>query len=271
MTDDVRAEVAANPLWYHTIDVAPGVTTPGWFDLRPIVDRMPWPDVRDKRCLDVGTYDGFLAFELERRGAAEVVALDIADHADWDWPPRYRARGAEYLRGVAGEKGRGFEVARQALGSRVERRLGSVYDLDRERFGAFDVVVCGDLLLHLRDPMRALEAIRSVCAGVFLSAEQIDVPLTIAHPRRAAFYLNGDDAQWLIPNLAAHARMIHVAGFDLERRSRYAIPYGSAHPRPGGSARQRAGALMGRVSVGGAGLATSAVLGRPTTMDGSAR
>ena len=47
---------------------------------------MPWPDVRGKRCLDVGTYDGFLAFELERRGAASVVATDIM----WNEIQRFR-------------------------------------------------------------------------------------------------------------------------------------------------------------------------------------
>src|SRR4051794_19182475 len=90
---DVHATIAKNQLWYHCIDVAPGVTTPGWFDLRPIVDRMPWPDVRGKRCLDVGTYDGFLAFELEKRGAAEVICTDISDHNQWDWPYALRASG----------------------------------------------------------------------------------------------------------------------------------------------------------------------------------
>ena len=88
-----REAVADVPLWYHTFEVAPGVTTPGWFDLRPIVAKLPWPDVRGKRCLDLGTYDGFLAFEMERRGAHEVVAADVADHELWDWPVRLRARG----------------------------------------------------------------------------------------------------------------------------------------------------------------------------------
>src|SRR5881398_852835 len=163
--DEARAAVAANPLWYHTIEVAPGVVTPGWFDLRSVVERMPWPDVRGKRCLDVGTYDGFLAFELERRGAAAVVATDISDHSQWDWPHAERERGAEYLAQVAGQKGRGFEIARSALGSSVEKREISVYDLSPEAVGAFDVVVCGSLLLHLKDPVRALEAVRSVCRG----------------------------------------------------------------------------------------------------------
>src|ERR687887_372295 len=109
---DLAGAVAATRLWYHTIELAPGVVTPGWFDLRPIVKRMPWPDVAGRRCLDVGTYDGFLAFELERRGAAEVVAVDIDDHSSWDWPARARALGPERLAELAGpEKGEGFRVA----------------------------------------------------------------------------------------------------------------------------------------------------------------
>src|SRR5439155_4349574 len=87
---------ALDPLWYHTLELGDGTVTPGWMDLRPIVERLPWPDVRGKRCLDVGTYDGFLAFELERRGAAAVVATDISDHSQWDWPRAQRERGAEY-------------------------------------------------------------------------------------------------------------------------------------------------------------------------------
>src|SRR5881275_1427236 len=126
---DHRHRIAAHPLWYHTIEVAPGVVTPGWFDLRPIVDRLPWPDVRGLRCLDVGTYDGFLAFELERRGAHEVVALDIGRHEDWDWPAALRARGPAYLAELAGPKGNGFEIAHEVLGSEVELVVASAYDL----------------------------------------------------------------------------------------------------------------------------------------------
>ena len=29
--------------------------------------------------------------KMERRGAAQVVAIDIEDHLLWDWPPDYRA------------------------------------------------------------------------------------------------------------------------------------------------------------------------------------
>jgi tRNA (mo5U34)-methyltransferase len=230
---DLGQRIDSNPLWYHTLELGPGATTPGWFDLRPIVDEMPWPDVAGKRCLDVGTYDGFLAFELERRGAAEVVAIDIEDHTRWDWPARTRAQGPERLAQVAGQrKGIGFDIAKAALGSSVKRVERSVYDLDPAQDGRFDVVLCGSLLLHLRDPVRALEAIRSVCGGSFLSAEQIDTRLSLLSRRRpVATFGGGDSVQWWIPNVAGHRAMIESAGFSITRGpTRYRIPFGAGHP-----------------------------------------
>jgi tRNA (mo5U34)-methyltransferase len=263
---ELRREVDSHPLWYHTIELAPGVVTPGWFDLRPIVETMPWPDVRGKRCLDVGTYDGFLAFELERRGAAEVVATDISDPSGWDWPLTTRERGTQAVANAAGGKtGIGFEIARRACGSSVERVETSVYDLRAEEIGTFDVVVCGSLLLHLRDPVRALEAIRGVCDGVFMSAETVQLGLTMLHRRRPVAELKGDrNCQWWIPNVAGHRRMIAAGGFRIEDRAGpYAIPFGAGHPaseRPLERMRQRA---LTRLVTGRVGVPHSAVLARP--------
>ncbi len=261
-----RDAVAANPVWYHTLELAPGLVTPGWFDLRPVVDRWPWPDVRGKRCLDVGTYDGFLAFELERRGAAEVVAVDVPNHEDWDWPPDVRAEGPARLAELAGpQKGRGFEIAREALGSNVQKRDMTVYELDPEHLGSFDVVVCGSLLLHLRDPLRALEAIRSVCAGVFLSAEQIDLALSLRYPRRPLLRLNGSGelSQWWVPNVAGHRRMLFAAGFGILAAPRpYSDPFGVSHPR-GRDLRSRAIDAARTVLTGNPGVPHAAVLAEP--------
>lgn len=263
---DVRREVAENALWYHTIEVRPGIVTPGWFDLRPIVEHLPWPDVAGKRCLDVGTYDGYLAFELERRGAAEVVAVDISDHALWDWPPRIRAQGPQRLAEIAGVKGRGFEVAAKALRSRVQKIEVSIYDLDAAKHGTFDVVVCGSLMLHLRDPYRALEAIRGVCRERFMSCETIDVELTAMHPRRPVAKIDGLGTllHWQIPNVSGHRRMLRASGFDIERTVRpYAIPFGVAHtPRPGGVKRNARRALQQAICRGD-GVPHAAALARP--------
>ena len=264
---EAREAVAAAPFWYHTIEVAPGVSTPGWFDLRPIVDKLPWPDVRGKRCLDLGTYDGFLAFEMERRGAREVVAADVADHEQWDWPVRLRTRGVEYLRTVAGpEKGVGLRVAIEALGSSVQAVEASAYDLSPETVGAFDVVVCGSLLLHLREPLRALEAIRSVCAGQFLSTNQVDPWLTALGGRAALARLEGmtDLCQWWVPNPAGHRQMLTSMGFTLERESGvYAIPFGPAHPPRGRGPRATAHKLLCRALAGDDGVLHHAALVRP--------
>jgi tRNA (mo5U34)-methyltransferase len=263
--DQLRAEVEATH-WYHTMELAPGVVTPGWFDLRPIVERMPWPQVEGARCLDVGTYDGFLAFELERRGAAEVVCTDISDHTAWDWPAALRAHGPERLAALAGpEKGRGFEVARRALRSSVEKVEINVYDLSPREVGSFDVVVCGSLMLHLREPLRALEAIRSVCDGLFLSAEQVSLDLSARIGRRPVAQLDGvsDLCQWWVPNTAGHRRMVEAAGFAIERSVRpYAIAFGPGHP-PRAGWRSRGISLGRRVLAGGDGVTTAAVLARP--------
>jgi tRNA (mo5U34)-methyltransferase len=229
-------------------------------DLRPVVDRLPWPDVRGKRCLDVGTYDGFFAFELERRGAAAVVATDISDHEQWDWPARMRRQGGEYLASVAGpRKGLGFEIAAAALGSGAEKREINVYDLSPGAVGEFDVVVCGSLLLHLKDPVRALEAIRGVCRGVLLSAEQVDPWLSLVSRRRPAGWLRGGElTQWLVPNVAGHRALVESAGFAIERTARpYAVPLGPAHPPLRRGLRER---VATRALTGGAGVPHAALL-----------
>jgi tRNA (mo5U34)-methyltransferase len=264
---DARARVATVRRWYHCIEVAPGVVTPGMFDLRAVVPRLPWPEVEGRRCLDIGTFDGFFAFELERRGAREVVASDISNHEQWDWEHHLRRRGPEYMRAVFGEaQGKGFEVARELLGSSVSRELISVYDLSPERVGEFDVVLCGSLLLHLRDPLRALEAIRSVCREWLLCTNQVDLLRSVLVPRRPLVRLDGTsgETQWWLPNVAAHAQMLAAAGFRVQRRTGlYSIPFGPAHPPRAPTLRSRLRRLARRALTGADGVPHCAVLARP--------
>src|SRR3954447_19987786 len=119
-TGATLAEEVAALEWYHTIELAPGLETPGWHDLRPIAGDVPFPaSLAGKRCLDVGTSDGFWAFEMERRGAAEGVALDLDDPASYDWP---EPRPAEPTLPANREAGPNpaFRLAHEALGSSVE-------------------------------------------------------------------------------------------------------------------------------------------------------
>lgn len=250
--NEIRHQLHQHPFWYHTIDVAPGATTPGWFDLRHAVDSLPWPDVTGKRCLDIGTFDGFFAFEMERRGAAEVVAIDVEDHLLWDWPPDYR--GPELARdpGFSGPpKGDGFRLIARQTGSKVEWKPVSIYDLDFATMGQFDVIVCGTLLLHLRDPIRALEAVRSVVApgGYFLSSEQIEPYLSVLGRHRPLFRLDGSGGycQWWLANAAGHRRMLFAAGFEVAQTSTPFIVRYNEHPKPGRSFSQQKVPLLNRL------------------------
>jgi 2-polyprenyl-3-methyl-5-hydroxy-6-metoxy-1,4-benzoquinol methylase len=264
---DARAAIATVPSWYHTIEVAPGVATPGAFDLRGVVDRLPWPDVRGKRCLDVGTYDGFLAFELEKRGAAEVVAIDLPGYEHWDWELHQRRRGPEYMRRVAGPHvGAGVRVARELLSSSVRLEQTSVYELDPHSVGSFDVVVCGSLLLHLREPLRALAAIRSVCEDSFLSTNHVELGLTLLHPRRPVFRLDGTSGvtQWWLANRAGNRQLLRAGGFEIVQESRlYSEPFGTTHAARSRRPRALLGALTRIALTGGDGVPHHALLARP--------
>jgi tRNA (mo5U34)-methyltransferase len=240
--DTTASDLAARAAeldWYHTIELAPGVVTSGFFDTRPTVAEVPLPaSLAGKRCLDVGTWDGFWAFEMERRGAASVTAIDIEDPRRWDWPPQamFGAAGRDRLAYLEQFKSgaASFALAREALGSSVERVDCSVYDLDPEVHGTFDFVFLGSLLLHLRDPVRALDRVRSVCSGEAVFAETIELIPTLLRPRTASVRLEGlDESWWWQPNAAAFRRMVLSAGFEIvEQTGVYFLPTGRSHPNP---------------------------------------
>ena len=119
-------------------------------------------------------------------------------------------------------------------------------------------------MLHLRDPVRALEAIRGVCAGQFLSAEQVSLDLSAAFRRTpTARFLRGENCQWWVPNVAGHRSMVETAGFRIERATgAYAIPLGAGHPSRGRREGVRA-RMLARLLAGGSGVPHAAVLARP--------
>ena len=231
--ESLEAEVAARE-WYHTLELAPGLVTPGHLDTRQIVDEIPFPpSLTGLRCLDVGTFNGFWAFEMERRGAAEVVAVDVLDPERWDWPAASDPKAIAAIgRRQAG--GGGFEIAKRALGSAVRRLDRSVYDLDERELGRFDLVYLGSLLVHLRDPVGALERVRGVCDGSLIVVDGIDLPLSTLFPRHPVARLDGRGRPWWwYANAAGLARMVEAAGFDVVAGPRKLfIPPGPGWPRP---------------------------------------
>jgi tRNA (mo5U34)-methyltransferase len=248
--------------WYHTIDLPGRGPTPGWFDTRAAPPHVPWPAaLRGGRCLDVGTFDGFWAFELERRGAAEVVAVDLDDPTAIDWAYDYRTSGPASVAEWGSGRGPGFTEASAALGSQVRWVARSAYDLDPAVDGTFDVVVCGALLLHLRDPVRALEAMRSVCRGSLVLVEALDPLLDLVLRRVPAARFRPETDEWWRVNSAGLATLVNVAGFRMVRMGRrFVVPHGPGAP-PDHKLSPLGGLAAGR--PGTRGLLTRALLAEP--------
>lgn len=219
--DDALAARVREISWYHTIELPDGRRTPGQFDHRELLPHYGLPaDLSGKRALDIATFDGYWAFEMEKRGA-EVTAIDLDDPHEWDFPSLVRPLVDEIEE--MPEIGRGFRVAHEALGSTVKRVGKSVYALDPAVDGTFDFVHAGDLLVHLRDPLTALERIRSVTTGALLLSDGVDLDMHAGRWGPATQYLGGfDDVVWWVPSVDSLAQMLIDAGFrDVRLNSIY--------------------------------------------------
>lgn len=210
-------ERARQHAWYHTLELTPGEWTDGWFDLREAVPHYGLPaDMNGMRALEIGPWDGFWSFEMERRGA-EVLAIDLDDERDLDWPPRHRPKEFPEK-----PRGAGFALAKEIKGSAVERTVCSVYDATPDRLGTFDLVFCGSVLIHLRDQMLALERIFDLCDGLFISSEIYDRLASLLPLYVARFEAHRRSVEYWRPSIRTWKRMIWAAGFDrVERRGKF--------------------------------------------------
>ncbi len=211
MTEDGRelAEAAARFPWYHTIELGDGVVTEGMFDHRGVTDRYLIPaDLAGMRCLDVGTMDGFWAFEMERRGADEVVAIDVGQPDELDWPPLWR----DQVRPTLDEtKQARFALAHDALHSSVRRVERSVYALGDD-LGKFDLIFCGDLLVHLKDPITAVQRMHAACRGSTILCNPVK-RFRFARRRALAEFDGIEEFRWWLLSEASLERMMLATGF----------------------------------------------------------
>lgn len=186
--------------WWHSFELPDGTQIKGVCDLAGLKDRIgqfPIPqDLRGKRVLDIGTWDGWFAFEMERRGA-EVVAID-----NWDNPL--------------------FREMHARLVSKVDYRQIDMYQLVPERIGRFDIVLFMGVLYHLKHPLLALErvcALTTELAAVdsFILREQHRPGDHLARRPIMEFYetdeMGGQTDNWVAPSLECLLAFCRTAGF----------------------------------------------------------
>jgi tRNA (mo5U34)-methyltransferase len=150
--------------WFHRIDLGDGILTPGRDDSERKLKSLGMPeDLTNLSVLDIGAWDGYFSFAAEKRGAAKVVAADLSTAP-------------------------AFNVAKRLLQSQATAVEIDVIDLDPQKIGTFDLVLCLGVLYHLKHPLMALERIYSVTSGRLILetyVDMLDCPRpAMAFPRR---------------------------------------------------------------------------------------
>jgi tRNA (mo5U34)-methyltransferase len=180
---------------YHSIGLPDGSVLPGLQSVEHLRWRLSLfglpDDLRGKRVLDVGAWDGWFSFECERRGA-EVVAVDCVELDT-------------------------FREARELLGSKVKYLTLDVTELSARRLGRFDIVLFLGVLYHLRHPLLGLEKAVELSTDLALvesfviGRETRDVPAVMEFYERGE--LGGQIDNWCGPSPECLTAMCRSAGF----------------------------------------------------------
>jgi tRNA (mo5U34)-methyltransferase len=110
----------------------------------------------------------------------------------------------------------GFELARRALGSRVQDLdVDDLLDLDPATLGTFDVVLFLGVFYHLQDPFPLLERAAELSGDLLVLETHADL---LGRRRPAMAYYPGDEVEgdrstWWGPNPALLRALLHRLGF----------------------------------------------------------
>lgn len=215
--------------WFHKFEVLPGIITPGKVGTNAVkvLDAYKLPkNLEGVNALDIGTWDGPYAFELENRGA-KVTALDIQD-----------------------PDCTGFNVAKELRRSSVEYVQANVYDLTRVLKKQYDIICFFGVYYHLKCPILAFEQIQLVLKddgtvliegeclrnyaedisgkarsykkcfflspirrfyNIIAAVADSNIPLTLCYPGKFKEAHN-----WFIPNLACIRSWLVAGGLELK-------------------------------------------------------
>lgn len=187
--------------WHHTLRLFPDLIVEGAKTAELLeAEReaiLGVVDLGDRSVIDVGTWNGYFAFEAKRAGASRVIATD-----SFVWrSPEFRGREA-------------FEIARECLNLDVEAK-----DIDPTEFPGdmelVDAVLFLGVFYHLIDPIMVLQKVASLANDLLVIETHQDV-LTMPGPAMA-FYpgakLNNDASNWWGPNPECMTELLATVDF----------------------------------------------------------
>lgn len=202
LSDDALRELIPRYFWFHSIELRPGIVTPGAKSPAIMAEEeeaiLGAVRLDGASVLDIGAWNGAFSLAARRRGAARVLATD---HHTWNLP---HLLGRETI-----------ELARATTGLDIE-----LLDIDptaiTPAIGVFDVVLFLGVFYHLFDPIAVMQRVREVTGGVLL-VETFQDALDQARPMMV-FYpgatLAGDPTNWWGPNPPLMLHLLLELGFE---------------------------------------------------------
>ncbi|HKD67146.1 MAG TPA: DUF1698 domain-containing protein [Candidatus Binataceae bacterium] len=218
--DEIRAGARRLEPWFHQIDLGHGILTKTrpvgnepidhpartWQIIKPCLPE----DLQGRSVLDVGCNAGFYAIEAKRRNARRVVGIDSQ---------RLHIRQARFAASV--------------LGLDIEYQRISVYNLNAQQFGKFDLTLALGLIYHCKHVLLALERLFQVTGGTMILESAVFPPQRlfesfsdssgIGRRFHGLAYVENDPTSreavynWFVPTVDCLKAMLSDVGFvDIE-------------------------------------------------------
>src|SRR6185312_5495540 len=135
--------------WYHSINLPNIGPVEGPWDLRGrFSDYVGGVDIHGRSVLDVGVASGFISMEAEKHGALKVIGFDAENASQFQFMPHV----APPDQAMFSKMRNSYWFAHNAFNSKAELVLGDIYKM-ASHVPECDVVIVGQILVHLRDPL----------------------------------------------------------------------------------------------------------------------
>ena len=188
--------------WHHTLRLLPDLIVKGGKTAGTLEAEcaaiLGVVDLVNRSVVDVGTWNGYFAFEAKRAGASRVIATD-----SYVWrSPVFRGRET-------------FEIARECLGIEVEGK-----EIDPTEFpgdiAPADVVLFLGVFYHLIDPIMVLQKVAPLANDLLViethqDLTTVDRPAMVFYPGAT---LNNDNSNWWAPNPRCMTELLATVGFQ---------------------------------------------------------
>ena len=197
--------------FYHSIDLPRAGSIVGHWDLRGrFADYIAHTPIKGRTFLDVGTATGFLSFEAEKCGAF-VTSFDADGPERYQYAAGYTNNDSDYFRRLRN----GYAFAHEQLGSKANLVLGDIYSVSQS-VAPHDVVLVGQILVHLRDPLLALQQAAEASKDVLVITEgsfESESPVSI-------FLGDKSPYSWWHLSTGLYRAYLGMLGFDITSATR---------------------------------------------------